>query len=49
MASTTPSGSKCKEESIRRAHLAYEALNRIYWNYFVKWVGTQEYLKTLKD
>ena len=26
--------------------LAYEALNRIYWNYFVKWVGTQEHLKT---
>ena len=32
--------------AVRGHTLAYEALNRIYWNYFVKWVGTQEHLKT---
>ena len=31
--------------AVRGHTLAYEALNRIYWNYFVKWVGTQEHLK----
>jgi hypothetical protein len=32
--------------AVRGHTLAYEALNCIYWNYFVKWVGTQEHLKT---
>ena len=31
--------------AVRGHTLAYEALNRIYWNYFVKWVGTQEHIK----
>ena len=31
--------------AVRGHTLAHEALNRIYWNYFVKWVGTQEHLK----
>ncbi|CAB4026830.1 Hypothetical predicted protein [Paramuricea clavata] len=32
--------------AVRGHTLAYYSLNRIYWNYFVKWVGTQEHLKT---
>ena len=31
--------------AVRGYTLAYKTLNRIYWNYFVKWVGTQEHLK----
>ena len=31
--------------AVRGHTLAYEALNRIYWNNFVKWIGTQEHLK----
>ena len=31
--------------AVREHTLAYETLDRIYWNYFVKWVGTQEHVK----